>query len=342
MPSSCCKKHKKWYHNKLLVSYIVGQTLVAVTPFFQQTQFIWHHFYEFFSLIWFPILLGFFIGGLVDYFIPKAYIEYLLSRPKKRTLIYALFTGLLLSTCSHGILAILIQLYKKGASISSLITLILAAPWANFPVTILLVHLFGIGGWIIIATSILIALITGLIFQYFERISFIEQSPYKSEYDAHYSPFKDFKTRIKHLTFSLEATKKAIRGTFLGMKNLANMTIWWIGIAMIMATIISSFIPHNFFYNYFNSSATGLVLTLLFATLMEVCSEGSSVLAFELYRQTEALGNVFVFLMAGVATDYTEIGLIWTNIGKRTAILLPLITLPQIIIFGIAMNYFLN
>ena len=57
----------------------------------------------------------------------------------------------------------------------------------------------------------------------------------------------------------------------------------------------------------------------MFATVLEVCSEGTSPIAFEIFNKTAALGNPFIFLMAGVATDYTEIGLLWTNIGRRTA-----------------------
>ena len=49
-----------------------------------------------------------------------------------------------MSACSHGILAISMQLYKKGASIPSVITFLLASPWANFPVTILLFGFFGL------------------------------------------------------------------------------------------------------------------------------------------------------------------------------------------------------
>jgi uncharacterized membrane protein YraQ (UPF0718 family) len=82
----------------------------------------------------------------------------------------------------------------------------------------------------------------------------------------------------------------------------------------------------------------GLLITLLFATIIEVCSEGSSPLAFEIFNQTGAFGNSFTFLMAGVATDYTEIGLIWQNIGKRAAILIPIITVPQIIVLGYVFN----
>jgi uncharacterized membrane protein YraQ (UPF0718 family) len=78
----------------------------------------------------------------------------------------------------------------------------------------------------------------------------------------------------------------------------------------------------------------GLFVTLGLATVIEVCSEGSAPMAFEIFKQTGAMGNSFVFLMAGVATDYTEIGLLWHNVGRKTAIWLPVITVPQVIILG--------
>ncbi|ODS37145.1 hypothetical protein BEH94_02615 [Candidatus Altiarchaeales archaeon WOR_SM1_SCG] len=61
-------------------------------------------------------------------------------------------------------------------------------------------------------------------------------------------------------------------------------------------------------------------------------------MAFEIFKQTGAFGNSYVFLMAGVATDYTEIGLIWSNIGRRAAIFLPVITVPQIMLPGYLFN----
>lgn len=42
--------------------------------------------------------------------------------------------------------------------------------------------------------------------------------------------------------------------------------------------------------------------------------------------------------MAGVATDYTEIGLIWQNIGKKAALWLPVITVPQVLLLGYLFN----
>ncbi len=39
------------------------------------------------------------------------------------------------------------------------------------------------------------------------------------------------------------------------------------------------------------------MITLILATLIEVCSEGSAPSAFEIFNQTGAFGNSFVFLM---------------------------------------------
>jgi len=43
----------------------------------------------------------------------------------------------------------------------------------------------------------------------------------------------------------------------------------------------------------------------------------------------------------GVASDYTEIGILWSNIGERTALYLPLIAGPQIILLGYLFNILL-
>ena len=116
------------------------------------------------------------------------------------------------------------------------------------------------------------------------------------------------------------------------------MVLWWIVIGILAAALIGAFVPEHFFMEYMGPDLTGMLVTLLFATILEVCSEGTSPIAFEIFNKTAALGNPFVFLMAGVATDYTEIGLLWSNIGKRTAIWLPIVTVPQILLLGMWFN----
>ena len=132
--------------------------------------------------------------------------------------------------------------------------------------------------------------------------------------------------------------RRSLRGVAAGSISLANMVLWWILIGVAAAALIAAYVPEHWFMRFLGPDFLGLGVTLAFATVLEVCSEGTSPVAFEIYKQVGVLGNPFVFLLAGVATDYTEIGLLWSNVGRRTAILLPVITVPQILLLGYLLN----
>lgn len=282
------------------------------------------------KLIWWAVLLGLIFGGLIDYFVPDEFIFKYLGRKKRSTLFFSVIAGFLLSACSHGILAIAIQLHKKGASIPAVITFLLASPWANIPVTILLFSFFGLKALLFIIAAMIIALVTGFIFMILERIGLIEKSREITASESYEW------SKIKNFNF-----KESIRGTLSGTINLANMVLWWILIGFLFAVLIRAFVPAHLFMQFFGPGFSGLLLTLLFATIIEVCSEGSSPIAFEIFSKVGALGNPFVFLMAGVVTDYTEIGLLWTNVGKKTAIWLPIVAVPQVLFVGYLFNVLL-
>ena len=341
MSNACCvPKEKPFYVNKLFIIAVIGLTSVLVSPFFSQTVAVYNYFLKMFNLVWWAMALGFVIGGFIDYLIPQNYVEKLLSQSKKRTLLLAVVLGALLSTCCHGILAIVIQLHKKGASVPALVTLLMAAPWANFPMTILLVAFFGFKGYLILAFTIIIALIVGYIFQKLQKLNLLDPSVNATktkEFD--FSIRSDLKKRYQNYRFSKQQFFYDIKGISLGAWSLMKMVLWWFIIAMVISSYIAAFVPHGFFEQYFGPTVLGLFTTLFATSLIEICSEGSSILAFELYNQTGSIANVFVFLVAGVATDFTEIGLIWTNVGKRTAFLIPIVSVPIIMIFAFILLY---
>jgi hypothetical protein len=265
----------------------------------------------------------------------------ILARPKKRTIFYSVILGFFMSFCSHGILALSIQLHKKGASNSSVVSFLLASPWANMTVTIMLLGFFGLKALFILLSAILIAIVTGFIFQVLERKNLIEENKNAIMVDKNFSVTGDLKNRIRQYRFTSESIKSDIKGIWKGIVSLSNMILWWILIGVGLASAAGAYIPSDFFTNYMGPSMLGLFVTLIFATVIEVCSEGSAPMAFEIFKQTKALGNSFVFLMAGVVTDYTEIGLLWHNLGKKTAIWLPIVTVPQVILLGFLANLLL-
>lgn len=349
-PSCAVKAGTPWYKEKLFIVTIIALILLALGYFLDPERRFFYAFRDYVLLIWWAILIGFLIGGIIDHFVPRSYVEKYLSRHQKRTIVYSIIFGFLMSACSHGILAIAIELYKKGASTSSVVAFLLASPWANLPITFLLFGFFGIKAFLIVVSAIFIALITGLIFQRLERKGWVECDKCIIGEDkavlTDFSIIKDIKRRWKAYEFNAKNNIAAIKGTFRGSWALAKMVMWWLVIGMLMAAVARAYIPHELFKQYMGPTFLGLLVTLFFATIIEVCSEGSSPLAFEIYEQSieagaPAFGNSFTFLMAGVATDYTEIGLIWHNIGRRAALWIPIITVPQILVLGFLFNIFL-
>lgn len=329
---------KTFFENKLfMVAAVCAMTLIvslfvpALVPFRRA-------FLLYVQKIWWAVALGLILGGAIDYYIPREYISKVLARKRPSAIFNAVFLGFLMSACSHGILALSIQLHKKGASNPAVVSFLLASPWANMAITIMLISLFGLKGLLIIVAAVLIAVNTGLIFMFLEKKGLIEENKNTVDVSETFSILKDLRDRFHHYRFGLKSVFVDARGIVKGAQSLSNMVLWWIILGILIASFAGAYIPVHFFHRFMGPTLLGLLVTLALATIVEVCSEGSSPLAFEIYRQTGALGNSFVFLMAGVVTDYTEIGLLWTNVGRKTALWLPCVTVPQVLIAGYLMN----
>ena len=327
-----------WYTNKtvmvievLLSVVLISYVIPSLVPFREVLIM-------YFESIWWAILLGIFLGGVMDYYVPRRYISYFLARPEKRTIFYSVILGFFMSVCSHGILALSIELYRKGASTPAVVSFLLASPWANFTFTVMLIGFFGMKAFFIIISALIIAIVTGFIFQFLERKGFVEKNERTLQLEDKFSIKEDVKRRFREYKFSFSTLKRDLKGIYRGMSALTNMVLWWILIGMGLAALAGAYIPSNIFNEYMGPTLMGILVTLVVATVIEVCSESSAPLAFELFRQTGAFGNSFVFLMAGVVTDYTEIGLLWHNIGRKTALWLPVVTVPQVIVLGVLAN----
>lgn len=339
--NSCAMSSKTpMYKNKLFIVSVILAGLITFSYFVPFLEAFRKSFFDYGKIIWWAVGLGFFLGGVIDYYIPREYVSSLLAKKGKIAIVNSVILGFLMTACSHGILALSIQLHKKGASNPSVVSFLLASPWANMPLTIMLIGFFGLKALFIIVSAVVIALITGFIFQFLEKKGLIETNKNSLTVDENFSIKEDIKRRFKQYKFSRKSFKSDVEGVYQGSLSLANMVLWWILIGMGIASFAGAYIPREFFQNYMGPSILGLCVTLFVATVIEVCSEGSAPMAFEIFKQTGALGNSFVFLMAGVATDYTEIGLIWHNVGKKTAVWLPVVTIPQVILLGFLANLF--
>lgn len=338
---SCCERDKKkrpWYFSGLFFVFGLIVLLIGASLIFPVMEGFRRTLGDYARIMFWPVLVGFFAGGLIDHYVPKEYISKHLAVPKKRTIFYSVGLGFLMSACCHGILAISMEIHKKGASGPAVVSFLLASPWANLPITILLFGFFGAKAFLIVSGAIGIALITGLLMQLLDRAGWIERNRHSVEVDEGFSIWQDILRRFRDYELSHENFWKAFRGVSGGAISLAQMVLPWILIGIVLGGLVSAFVPSHIFHHYFGPTLFGLLVTMALATVLEVCSEGTSPLAFTIYQQTGAFGNAFAFLMGGVVTDVTEIGLVWKNLGPRTALWMLTISLPQVVLLG----WFLN
>lgn len=342
---SCCaepkpQKSRPWFLQPLalLIALIAagfaGSYIFSALVPFRETVL------EFLSMMMLPVLLGFFFGGIIDASVPAEYISKHLSRKSPSTVFYAVGLGFLMSACNHGILALSMALHRKGASGAAVVSFLLASPWANLPVTFLLVGFFGWKGFLIVLLALVIALVTGLLFQQLEKKGWVEVNAHLVEVTADFSIRRDFTEKLRNFQFTRSAFVVWTVKVWASIRMLLGMVLFWILLGVFLSALAAAFVPVHWFDRFLGPNVTGLFVTLAFATVLEICSEGTSPLAFTIYQKTGAFGNAFAFLMAGVVTDYTEVGLIWKNLGRKSALWMLALSLPQVILTALVLNRF--
>ena len=133
-----------------------------------------------------------------------------------------------------------VLLQYQGFTISSfgvmmVIAFLLASPWANLPLTLLLIGFFGLKALLIIGCAIIVALITGFLFQLLESKGHLEEKiKPKTQIDPSFSIYSDIKTRFHHFQFSADWILYSTKGIIKGMWSLSKMVLWWILIGMMV------------------------------------------------------------------------------------------------------------
>lgn len=281
--------------------------------------------YDLFIEVFPFFLLGLIISALIQEFVSTKRLLQYFGGNDLASLARATISGLFVSVCSCGAIPIAATLRERGASTASALTFLLAAPWGG------LLHVFIISGFIgikntmiLLVFSLLVAFIVGLILAKLENNKLIETGTPKkhkrNEKELCVECVDAEKLRLIH-----ENEKLNRRIIYCVPKN-----IWqifkevgkYIIIGLLIAAAIKAFVPSDLVSKYLGNEDRFLpvLIAVPAASVLELASEGLAVVGGQLYLLGASLGVVFVILMVGVATDITELSMIWGKFGKRCTI----------------------
>ena len=297
-----------------------------------------HTVQEMLHVMWWGILVGMVAVGLIDR-VPREMVIAAIGRERSFAgLVRATAAGFLLDLCNHGVLMVGAKLYERGASLGQTFAFLIASPWNSLSLTIIIGLLMG-WGWmfVFIGLSLVIALITGLIVERMESRGRVAANPNRVDIPADFDLIAEARRGIRETRYDRHFFADTLRRSV----TASRMVLRWLFFGIVLAALIRASVPTEIFATWFGPTLLGLLATLVAATIIEVCSEGSVPIASDLMTRADAPGNAFTFLMAGASTDYTEMMVLREVTGYwKSALVLPLLTVPQIVALGYVINQF--
>lgn len=297
-----------------------------------------HSVFELMNTVWWGILLGILMISILGK-IPREFVMSTLgTQSGAKGICRATLAGVLLDLCSHGVLMVGSKLYERGARIGQVVAFLVSSPWNSLSLTLILIALIGIP-WTLafILFSMVIAIITGLIFDLLVDRNVIPSNPQKIELPQGWNFWQEARREWR----AAQITPSYLADMLVDGIKESRMVMRWILFGVCLASAIRAIVSPETFAAFFGPTLLGLGMTIAVATVLEVCSEGSTPVAADILNRAGAPGNSFAFLMGGVATDYTEVMVLRaTTSSWKIALFLPLISLPQVIFLAWLINTF--
>ena len=135
----------------------------------------WNALVDLFISLGIYVFLGFLLAAAVDeFFSTKRLLSYF-GENDVASLLRATFAGFLISACSCGAIPLAATLRRRGASTATILTFLLAAPWAGFTMMFIFIGFMGLKNTLILLVlALMVAFLSGLILARLENNKIIE------------------------------------------------------------------------------------------------------------------------------------------------------------------------
>lgn len=273
------------------------------------------------------LLLGFLLAGLMHVFIPNRLYTHYMAGNSLKSVIYAALFGVPLPLCSCGVIPTAMSMRKEGASKGATVSFLIATPQTGVDSIFATYSLLGLPFAII---RPIVAFCTAIIGGHAVNL-FNKEVAAKVEH----TPQRDYSE--KHHTF-LERIVEALRYGFIEMMGDIGK---WLVIGLIIAGLITTFVPQSFFSVFAGNSIMSILLVLCFSIPMYVCATGSIPIAVALMMKGLTPGAALVLLMAGPAANAASILVINKVLGRKTLLIYLVSISVGAIGFGLGIDYLL-
>ena len=280
------------------------------------------------------LLLGFFFAGVMHAFIPgMVYNRYLGGKGFKSVFYGALF-GVPLPLCSCGVLPTAMSLRKQGASKGATASFLISTPETGVDSIIATYSVLGLPFAVIRPVAAFCNAIMGgwLINKFGDKDEVVPVDASAKTCCCHH------KQEETHHEGFLGKMREALRFGFVEMIEDIGK---WLVIGLVIAGLITVFVPDEFFALFRGNTQLSMLLVLCIAIPMYICATGSIPIAVALMMKGLTPGAALVLLMAGPACNMASILVINKTLGRKSLVLYLVSIITMAILWGHVVDYLL-
>ena len=265
------------------------------------------------------LLLGFLIAGVLHVFVPQGFYRKYLSKDNKRAVLWAALLGIPLPLCSCGVIPTAIGLRNEKASKGAVASFLIATPQTGIDSILATFSLMGLGFAIVRPVA---ALVTGV-------CGGLLVNRLVPEDDA---------ASWQATSCGVETGNKLFRvlkyAYFQMIQDIGGRLV----VGLLVAALIQVAIPDAFFLHFGSQPLLQMLVILIVAVPMYICSTGSIPVAAALMMKGLSPGAALVMLMAGPAVNLASILVVRKAMGRRFTWIYLLVIVGFAILFGVAVN----
>ncbi|MGH4122197.1 MAG: permease [Clostridium sp.] len=273
------------------------------------------------------ILFGVFFSSIIQVFVSTEKITKIFPKNTALQFIVAILAGLFFPVCDCAIVPVGARLIKKGVPLPAAITFMLAAPIVN-PIVIAST-LYAFPNQPLIAVyrtclGIIVAFFVGLVFLLSpEKNPMLLNNSNKSFCNCGFC--SDDYNNIAGFRQRIDAIFKHAGSEFFGVGK-------FLIIGSFLSSIMQTIIPKDLFSTLGGGIIISILIMMLFAFILSVCSTSDAFIARPFINQFP-LGSVIGFLVLGPMLDIKNLLMLLGNFEKRVVIkLVILITVISFVV----------